>query len=237
MKVSNAFGPSPRALPAAEVSRCRVCPRLVAWREAAAERVPPRFAAWVARNGFWARPLPAFGDPRAAIAIVGLAPAAQGGNRTGRMFTGDRSGEFLFAALHRAGLADRPVSEGPHDGLHLSGVLISAAVRCAPPQNRPTPAEAARCRPFLHRDLASLPGLRVVLALGRIAHDAVAELVRTAEPGSRVPAFRHGSEHLLPGGARLVDSYHVSQRNTQTGLLTPAAFDAVLRRCRELAAE
>jgi uracil-DNA glycosylase family 4 len=235
MEVSNPFRPAPLGLPA-DVTGCRACPRLVAWREAAAGRVPPRFAAWVARNGFWARPLPAFGDPGAAMAIVGLAPAAQGGNRTGRMFTGDRSGDFLFAALHRAGLASGPVSRGPQDGLRLSGVLITAAVRCAPPQNRPSPEEAARCRPFLRRDLASLRHLRVVLALGRFAHDAVAALLRTPDSGPGIPAFRHGAEHLLAPGVWLVDSYHVSQRNTQTGLLTAAAFDAVLRRCRELAA-
>lgn len=235
MKVSNPFRPAPQHLPAAVVTRCRACPRLVAWREAAADRVPPRFAGWVARHGFWGRPLPAFGDTGATIAIVGLAPAAQGGNRTGRMFTGDRSGEFLYAALHRAGLADRPVSEGPRDGLRLIGVLITAAVRCAPPQNRPTPEETARCRPYLHRDLAHLGHMRVVLALGRFAHDAVAALVVARGSGARIPPFRHGAEHALPGGVRLVDSYHVSQRNTQTGLLTSAAFDAVLRRCRELA--
>ncbi|MFZ5785449.1 MAG: uracil-DNA glycosylase [Acidobacteriota bacterium] len=236
MKVSNPFGPAPSRFPAGEVTRCRACPRLVRWREGAAERVPPRFAAWVECRGFWARPLPAFGDPRAVLAVVGLAPAAQGGNRTGRMFTGDRSGEFLYAALHRAGLASRPVSEAPDDGLRLRGVLITAAVRCAPPQNRPTPEEAARCRPFLRSDLASLDRVRVVLALGRFAHDAVVALVGPPDRGPRIPAFGHGAEHLLPGNVRLVDSYHVSQRNTQTGLLTTEAFDAVLRRCRELAA-
>ncbi len=214
---------------------CRACPRLVGWREEQAERVPPRFRAWVAQHGFWARPLPAFGDRHAWLAIVGLAPAAQGGNRTGRMFTGDRSGDFLYSALHRAGLASAPHSEHRGDGLTLKGVLITAPVRCAPPHNKPLPAEVVRCRRYIRADLAGCRRLRVVLALGRFAHDAVLALL--GEQGERdLPrtGFRHGASHPLPGGIALVDSYHVSQQNTFTGKLTVEMFDLVLERCRAL---
>lgn len=233
MGVSNPFAAVQPSVPGVQLSRCRQCPRLVAWREAAALRVPPRFRAEVAARGFWARPVPAFGDPRAWLAVVGLAPAAQGANRTGRMFTGDRSGEFLYAALHRAGLASAPRSEHRDDRLRLRGVLISAALRCAPPGNRPEAGELCRCRGYLARDLAGLPRLRVVLALGRIAHDAVLALLPEAALGER-RRFGHGAEHRLPGGLWLVDSFHVSQQNTFTGRLTPGMFDAVLERCRRL---
>lgn len=253
MGVSNPFRQARAGPPAVPVIECRRCPRLVAWREGAATRVPHRFQGWVVVHGFWARGVPAFGDPEAWLAIVGLAPAAQGGNRTGRMFTGDRSGDFLFGALHRAGLASQATSEGPGDGLRLAGCLITAAVRCAPPGNRPERDEIDRCRAYLLDDLGRLDRLRVVLALGRIAHDAVLALLpvpaqrdrhggravgagpRAASPEPRTPAFRHGAEHHLPGGVWLVDSYHVSQRNTFTGVLTPAMFDGVLRQCRALA--
>lgn len=197
--------------------------------------MPPRFAAWVEEHGFWGRPVPAFGDARAWLVIVGLAPAAQGANRTGRMFTGDRSGDFLFAALHRAGLASAPRSEHRGDGLQLHGALITAPVRCAPPGNRPLPVEQRRCRPFLSADLARCRHLRVVLALGRLAHGTVLALLR--EQGytpARGIVFRHGAVWPLPGGTALVDSYHVSQQNTFTGRLTAAMFDEVLRRCREV---
>ncbi len=215
---------------------CRACPRLVAWRERQARLVPPRFREWVAEHGFWGRPVPAFGGRDAWLAIVGLAPAAQGANRTGRMFTGDRSGDFLYAALHRAGLASAPRSADRDDGLTLSGVLITAPVRCAPPHNRPTTAEAARCRAYLRADLAGCRSLKVVLALGRLAHDGVVRLLReqggVLQDGIR---FGHGSFWRLPGGVFLVDSYHVSQQNTFTGRLTAAMFDGVLARCRALA--
>ncbi len=218
------------------LAECRRCPRLVAWREAQAAAVPPRFRAWVAEHGFWGLPVPAFGDRSSWLAIVGLAPAAQGANRTGRMFTGDRSGEFLYAALHRAGIASRPVSEHRDDGLKLRGAMITAPVRCAPPANRPEAAEVANCRPYLAGDLASRRSLRVVLALGRLAHESVAHLLRAR--GIEVPGsarFRHGASWRLPGGVWLVDSYHVSQQNTFTGRLTAAMFDEVLARCRRLA--
>ncbi|MGC8917609.1 MAG: uracil-DNA glycosylase [Thermoanaerobaculum sp.] len=216
-----------------ELVSCVKCPRLVAFRQACAQRVPPRFRRDVGARGFWARPVPAFGDWNAFLAIVGLAPAAFGANRTGRMFTGDRSGDFLYAALHRFALATQGESRHRGDGLALRGVLITAAVRCAPPKNRPTAEELANCRPYLREDLASLPNLRVILALGRIAHDAVL----SAWPGGRErprPVFAHGREHVLPGGVVLVDSYHVSQQNTFTGRLTASAFDRILARCLKL---
>jgi uracil-DNA glycosylase len=236
MRVSNPFTP-PGRLPCAVV-QCRACARLVAWREAQAGRVPPRYLAWVERHGFWARPLPAFGDRRAWLAIVGLAPAAQGANRTGRLFTGDRSGDFLFSALHRAGLATSAGSVSADDGLRLRGALITAAVRCAPPQNAPRPDELRRCAGFLRADLAALGHLRVVLVLGRLAHDAALRLLK--EQGSKLPgdlAFGHGKEWRLAGGVSLLDAYHVSQQNTFTGRLTAAMFDDVLRRCKELAGD
>ena len=239
MKVSNPFtagviGAGGGTLP--PVVACRRCPRLVAWREAQADRVPPRFDAWAATHSFWGRPVPAFGDPLAWLAVVGLAPAAQGGNRTGRVFTGDRSGDFLYAALHRAGLANQPESTHRGDGLALAGTLVTAAARCAPPANRLLPDELARCRPYLRADLAALRSLRVVLALGAVAHGAVLAVVEEQGIGVRPkPRFAHAAEHRLPGGVWLVDSYHVSQQNTFTGRLTPAMLDAVLARCRALA--
>ena len=238
MKVSNPFaagiiGGGAGALP--PVVACRRCPRLVAWREAQASRVPPRFGGWAATHSFWGRPVPAFGDPRAWLAVVGLAPAAQGGNRTGRVFTGDRSGDFLYAALHRAGLASQPESTHRGDGLELAGALVTAAARCAPPANRLLPDELARCRPYLRADLAALRSLRVVLALGAVAHGAVLAVLEEQGIGVRPKQrFAHAAEHRLPGGVWLVDSYHVSQQNTFTGRLTPAMLDAVLVRCREL---
>ncbi len=234
--MSNPFAPPAASGPAVPVTECRACPRLVEWRERQAGLVPPRFAAWVGEHGFWARPVAVFGDPAAWLVIVGLAPAAQGANRTGRMFTGDRSGAFLYSALHRAGLASLPNSDHRGDGLALDGVLITAPLRCAPPGNRPTAAELDRCAGFMRADLAAMRRLRVVLALGRVAHDAVRRLLReqgTAAGGGA--AFRHGAAHALPGGVWLVDSYHVSQQNTFTGRLTAAMFDDVLGRCRRLA--
>ena len=235
MGVSNPFATAPASLPARELTRCRACRRLVAWREACGRRVPPRFHDEVAARGFWARPVPAFGDAQGWLAVVGLAPAAHGANRTGRMFTGDRSGEFLYAALHRAGLVSAPHSAHRADGLRLRGVLITAALRCAPPGNRPEAAELERCRAYLARDLAGLARLRVVLALGRIAHDAVLQAL-SAAAGPPRPRFAHGAVHPLPGAVWLVDSFHVSQQNTFTGRLTAAMFDAVLDRCRRLGA-
>jgi uracil-DNA glycosylase family 4 len=223
----------PLARLAAEIVRCRACPRLVAWREEVA-RVKRR-----AYQGetYWGRPVPSFGDPAAAIALVGLAPGAHGANRTGRMFTGDRSGGFLYAALHRAGLASRPASVARDDGLVLRGAWITAACRCAPPDNRPEPGELARCAPFLDRELALLPKLRVVVALGAIAWAAVLRAyARAGHPVPRpAPRFAHGAVVELPGVPALVASYHPSQQNTQTGRLTPAMLDAALGRAITLA--
>jgi len=216
-----------------ELLHCRACPRLVVYRESVAQKVPPRFRSEVALFGFWGRPVPGFGDMEAWLAVVGLAPAAFGANRTGRMFTGDRSGEFLYAALWRAGFANRPESRHRGDGLCLKGVFITAALRCAPPRNKPLPEELAACRRFLAKDLASLTKLKVILALGRIAHDAVWAVV--APKARPKPRFAHGGVLRLPNGLWLVDSYHVSQQNTFTGRLTASAFDTILTRCRELA--
>ena len=212
---------------AAEVTACRACPRLVEWREEVGRVRRRAFA----DQDYWARPVPGVGDPDAAIVVVGLAPAAHGANRTGRMFTGDRSGDFLFAALHRAGLASQPVSTGRDDGLRLLGCRVTAAVRCAPPANRPTPQERERCRPYLVRELALCPGTRVILALGAIGWDAA---LRTLAPPRPWPRFGHGAEAPL-GPVTLVGAYHPSQQNTFTGRLTPAMMDAVLARCCALA--
>ncbi|MCX7894507.1 MAG: uracil-DNA glycosylase [Thermoanaerobaculum sp.] len=217
-----------------ELLQCRRCPRLVGFRQQCAEKVPPRFRLEVQRHGFWARPVPGFGDPQAFLAIVGLAPAAYGANRTGRMFTGDRSGDFLYAALHRFGLASQGHSRHRGDGLQLRGVFVTAALRCAPPKNRPLPEELRRCLVFLAHDLASLSQLRVILALGRIAHQAA--LAAWPGPCPRPkPVFGHGREWSLGKDVVLVNSYHVSQQNTFTGRLTAAAFDRILHRCLQLA--
>ncbi len=216
------------------VVACEQCPRLVAWRRQAAESPPPSFAGEV----YWARPLAGFGDEKSGLVIVGLAPAANGGNRTGRMFTGDRSGDFLFAALHRAGFANQAESRRLDDGLELEGCYVTAAVRCAPPANRPTPDERDRCRRYLEWELPLLTEARVFLALGAFAYEA---LYRTAPvagwvPRSR-PRFAHGLEVPLSSPdrpRRLLCSYHPSQRNVFTGLLTADMFDGVLARAREL---
>ncbi|ADR37180.1 Uracil-DNA glycosylase superfamily [Oceanithermus profundus DSM 14977] len=211
-----------------ELAACRRCERLVAWREEVGRKKRRAFRA----ETYWARPVPGFGDPNARLLIFGLAPGAHGSNRTGRMFTGDASGDFLYPALWRAGLASRPRSERPGDGLELRGAYITAAVRCAPPGNKPTRAEFAACSAWTARELALLPELRVYLALGRLAHDALLEhhgLVKARFP------FAHGAEHALPDGRVLLDSYHVSRQNTQTGRLTAAMFDEVLARAKALA--
>ncbi len=215
-----------------EIVRCRACPRLVAWREEVARVKVRRFRDWT----YWARPLPGFGDPRASLLIVGLAPAAHGGNRTGRMFTGDRSGDFLYAALHRAGFANQPTSVRKDDGLRLSGAFITAPCRCAPPANRPLPEELARCSTWMDREIAALPRVRVVLALGGIGWGAaLAHFVRRGFPLPRPrPKFGHGAESRIEGGPVLLGCYHVSQQNTNTGKLTPAMIDAVLARAKLL---
>ncbi len=214
----------------AEVVRCRKCPRLVAWREEAARHPPKRYA----DERYWARPLPGFGDPRARVLVVGLAPAAHGGNRTGRIFTGDRSGQFLYASLHRTGFANQPTSEHRDDGLRLTGAYVAAVVRCAPPANRPTPGERDLCLPYLARELDALERVRVLVTLGSFAWDgalrALAMLGHAARPR---PAFGHLARAAL-GPYVLLGSYHPSQQNTFTGKLTPAMLDEVFRRARSI---
>lgn len=211
------------------IVRCRRCPRLVAWREETGRKKRAAFADWV----YWARPVPGFGDRRAWLLIVGLAPAAHGANRTGRMFSGDRSGDFLYAALHRAGLANQAESTHRGDGLELEGAFITAAVRCAPPDNKPTPEEREECRRFLEAELDLLTEVRAVLSLGAYAFVQVLRVLR--ERGLPVPRpapkFGHGREvELGPGHPIVLASYHPSQQNTFTGKLTPGMLDAVLER-------
>jgi uracil-DNA glycosylase family 4 len=216
----------------AEIVECRRCPRLVAWREQVAREKVARFR----DEPYWGRPLPGFGDPGARILVVGLAPAAHGGNRTGRVFTGDASGDFLWAALHDLGLADRPSSRRADDGLTLRGVRIAAAVRCAPPLNKPTIEERDACAPFLARELAILDTSTVIVALGQFGWDAVLRVL--AHSGAPVPRprprFGHGAEVAI-GDRVLIGSYHPSQQNTFTGKLTAPMFTAVLARARDLA--
>ena len=211
---------------------CRACPRLVRWRERVGRVRRAAYRDWT----YWARPVPGFGDPRARLVILGLAPGAHGGNRTGRVFTGDRSGDFLYAALHRAGLANQPTAWSVDDGLVLHDVWITLSARCVPPGNRPLPVELARCSPWLDAELRLIRP-QVVLALGAIAWVAMLGHFRRrgVEVPRPAPRFAHGAELAVPGAPRLVGAYHVSQQNTQTGRLTPAMFDQVLRQaCEEL---
>ena len=217
------------AVLADEILACRACPRLVAHLAGVAQKKKREFAAWT----YHARPLPGWGDPSARVALVGLAPAAHGGARTGRVFTGDSSGAFLFGALHRAGFANQPSSVHREDGLAVRDVFVTLAARCAPPANKPTPAELARCRPFLAGELAALPRLRVVVALGQIAWDSVlraAPALRWKAPAPR-PRFGHGARAAL-GPLVLVGSYHPSRQNTNTGRLTPAMLDEIFAAVR-----
>jgi uracil-DNA glycosylase family 4 len=219
---------------AERIVHCRLCPRLVAHREAVAASPPRRYRG----QEYWARPLPGFGDPRARVLLVGLAPAAHGGNRTGRMFTGDRSGDWLFRALHEAGFANQPSSTHAGDGLRLEGAYITATARCAPPANKPTPEEMARCRPFLLEELRLLSRVRVVVALGKIGWDAYLRTRRELGLGlpRPLPRFGHGAQARMPGdGITLLGTFHPSQQNTFTGRLTRPMLRAVLRRARRLA--
>ncbi|MEN3362658.1 MAG: uracil-DNA glycosylase [Mycobacteriales bacterium] len=217
------------------VSVCRACPRLVAWRE---EVAVTRRAAF-ADQTYWGRPAPGFGPADARMAVLGRAPAAHGANRTGRVFTGDRSGDWLYAALHRAGLANQPTSVHAGDGLQLYATRIVASVRCAPPANKPTPDERDTCRPWLVRELALLAGtLRVVVVLGAFGWQALWPALTPAglgAPPARRPVFGHGAQVTLPGGLAVLGSYHVSQQNTFTGKLTEPMLDAIFVRARELA--
>ena len=210
-----------------EVCDCRQCPRLVAWREqvAAEKRAAYR------DETYWGRPVPGFGDPKAVVMVLGLAPAAHGANRTGRVFTGDRSGDWLFRAMHRAGLANQPTSVSAHDGLRLTSAWVAAAVKCAPPGNKPLPEERDACRPFLQREVALLTRLRVVVCLGAFAYEAAC-----GEFGVRPrPKFGHGVVVVAPNGLTLVCSFHPSQQNTFTGRLTEPMLDAVFAQAVELA--
>jgi uracil-DNA glycosylase len=214
-----------------EIVECRACPRLVAWREESARQKVPRFADQV----YWGRPLPGFGDPAAPVLVLGLAPAAHGGNRTGRIFTGDRSGDFLFAAMYRTGLASQPVSVSRDDGLRLRGAWVTAVNRCAPPGNRPTPKERDTCLPFLARELAALRHLRVIVALGSFAWDGALRALASAGhavPRPR-PRFGHGAQ-VQVGSVDLLGCFHPSQQNTFTGTLTEPMIDDVLDRARAI---
>lgn len=216
----------------AEIADCRACPRLVKWREAVAEAPPKRYAG----QSYWARPVPAFGDPQARIVVVGLAPAANGANRTGRMFTGDRSGDWLYAAMYRAGLANQPESVATGDGLELNDAWVTAVVRCAPPDNKPTPAERDACVGYLARELALLPRARAIVALGSFAWDGALRALAangTSTPRPK-PKFGHGAEATI-GELTMIGSYHVSQQNTFTGRLTEPMLDAVFARALEVA--
>jgi uracil-DNA glycosylase family 4 len=208
-----------------EIVACRACPRLVEWRETVARDKVARFA----DQTYWGRPVPGFGDPSATVLIVGLAPAAHGGNRTGRIFTGDRSGDFLFASMHRTGLANQPTSMSRDDGLALRGAYVAAVNRCAPPGNRPTPEERDRCLPYLGREIEALSELRSIVALGSFAWDGVLRALGALghpSPSPR-PRFGHGAEATI-GGYRMLGCFHPSQQNTFTGKLTPAMIDDVL---------
>jgi uracil-DNA glycosylase family 4 len=213
----------------AEIVSCAACPRLVEWRELVAQEKRASFR----DEEYWGRPVPGFGDPAASVLLVGLAPAAHGGNRTGRVFTGDRSGDWVFRALWKAGYANQPTSVALDDGLELDDAYIAAAVRCAPPANKPTPLERDTCRPFLEREIAQLPALRVFVALGSFGYQALWTVVGG---GRSRPKFGHGAEIELDDGRWIVCSYHPSQQNTFTGVLTEPMFDSVFERARYLSA-
>jgi uracil-DNA glycosylase family 4 len=217
-----------------EIIHCTRCPRLVAWREQVAREKVRRFAG----EEYWGRPVPSLGDADARLLIVGLAPAAHGGNRTGRVFTGDRSGDWLYRALYRAGFANQPTSTHRHDGLRLRDCYITAVIHCAPPANKPLPEEIANCRPYLLAELELLREVRVVVALGRVAFDAAIASIglATNETARRQPRppFKHGAEVMLAGGKRLIASFHPSQQNTFTGKLTEPMLDAIFTRAREI---
>jgi uracil-DNA glycosylase family 4 len=224
----------PQSLPtlADEIVRCRRCPRLVEWREHSAAHPPRRYR----DDDYWGRPLPGFGDPAARVIVVGLAPAAHGGNRTGRVFTGDRSGDWLYAALHRAGLANQARSEHRDDGLRLIDAYVTAVNRCPPPANRPTPAERDNCLPYLVSELRLLDRARVIVALGSYAWDGALRALRGIgeEIPRPKPRFAHGAEEMV-GRFAVLGCYHPSQQNTFTGRLTEPMLDAVFARARGLA--
>jgi uracil-DNA glycosylase len=209
------------------ITTCRKCPRLVDWRERVAREKRAAYRDW----DYWGRPVPGFGDPQARVYVLGLAPAAHGGNRTGRVFTGDRSGDWLFGSMHRTGFANQPTSVTRDDGLKLRGAFVAAAVRCAPPANKPLPAERDNSLPDAARELELLPGIRVIVCLGSYAWDAAARLLQLRPK----PKFGHGTEFDPEGGPTLIGCYHPSQQNTFTGVLTQEMMDSVFMRAREIA--
>jgi uracil-DNA glycosylase len=212
----------------ARITGCRRCPRLVEWRERVAREKRASFAG----ETYWGRPVPGFGDPRARVYVLGLAPAAHGGNRTGRVFTGDRSGDWLFASMHRTGFANQPTSVAAGDGLELIDAFVAAAVRCAPPANKPLPAERDNCLPYAQEELRLMPQVSVIVCLGAFAWDAACRLLGIKPR----PKFGHGAEFPLPGGApTLIGCFHPSQQNTFTGKLTEPMLDSVFGRARALA--
>ena len=216
-----------------EIIKCRRCPRLVDWREKVAREKVARHA----RETYWGRPVPGFGDPSARFWVLGLAPAAHGGNRTGRVFTGDRSGDFLYRALYEAGFCNPPTSVSKDDGLALYDLYVSAVVRCAPPDNKPTTLEYADCRPFLEREFRSLERLSLVLVLGAVAYREYRKMLScvTDGPLPHFPPFAHGGFlPSFPGLPALLASYHPSARNTQTGLLTPSMMGEILERAKKI---
>ena len=215
-----------------EITACRNCARLVEWREGVAQNPPARYRG----EEYWARPVPSWGDPAARLLIVGLAPAAHGGNRTGRVFTGDRSGDWLFRALHKAGFANQATSTHKADGLQLCDCWISAACHCAPPDNKPLPEELLNCRPYLLREMALLKNVRVLLGLGKIGFDTVFDAARKANwtDLKARPKFGHGAEVRLSENKVLLATFHPSQQNTFTGKLTEPMFDAIFARVREI---
>jgi uracil-DNA glycosylase family 4 len=213
------------------IVNCRKCQRLVRWREKIARDKTARFSDW----RYWGKPLPGFGDPNARVLLVGLAPAAHGGNRTGRMFTGDRSGDWLFAALHKFGFASQPHSTSRNDGLCLTDCYITAAARCAPPLNKLLRTEISNCRPYLLREIQLLKRVRVVIGLGKVGFEAAYDSLRDLKltPARGRPRFSHGAEYALNERQILIGSFHPSQQNTFTGKLTVPMFDAIFRRARE----
>jgi uracil-DNA glycosylase family 4 len=216
----------------AQVVACRRCPRLVSWREEVAEKKRAAYS----HEDYWGKPVPGFGDPDPALLVVGLAPGAHGANRTGRMFTGDRSGDWLYGALHRAGFANQPASDHRDDGLELTDCYITAAVRCAPPANKPTTGERDACRPFIEAEIRSLTRVRVMVALGKFAFDQLWRILKeSGEPlPSPRPGFTHGLEVTVRPDLTILASFHPSQQNTFTGKLTGEMFDEVWARAREL---
>ncbi len=218
-----------------QVIQCRRCPRLVEYREVVAKTKRRAYLDWE----YWGRPVPSFGDPAARVLVIGLAPAAHGANRTGRMFTGDSSGNFLYRVLHRAGFASQPTSVSRDDGLRLKDLYITAAIRCCPPGNKPLPQEFANCRPYLERELDLLPNVAVVVTLGKLAHDTYLTILKSRGAISRRSAypFRHGAVYKFGQGLpTLIASYHPSQQNTQTGKLLEPMFLRIFEAAKKAAA-